>query len=137
MTVKKYTKDGITFKSKSDLEMYILNISNTDEIKIEENKPTITLKEKIKPNKGLIILILLVSLTQQPYWQPFISNVAILFGLFFLLIYIKNKRKNNSKHQPSTIIDFLIPSKGAIIFVALFIVFSVFFLIKNGMTNIW
>ena len=95
------------------------------------------IREQLKPNKGLIILILIVSLTQQPYWQPFISIVAILFGMFFLLIYIKNKRENNSKHQPSTIIDFLIPSKGAIIFVALFIVFSVFFLIKNGMTNIW
>ena len=108
-------------------------ISNTDEIKIEENKPTITLKEKLKPSIGLIILILIVSLTQQPYWQPFISIVAILFGIFFLLIYIKNKRENNSKHQQSKIIDFLIPSKGVSIFFLLVFLGIGYFIISISM----
>ena len=98
------------------------------------------IKDKLKPSKGLIILILLVSISIQPRWQPSISIVAILSGLLFLLIYIKNGRKNNPKHQRSTIIDFLIPSKGVIIFIALFIVFSVFIayeMNKYGMTNVW
>jgi len=89
-----------------------------------KNQPAKTWKEKLKPSIGFIIFILLVSLSLQPLWQPFISIVAILSGLIFLLIYIKNRRKKNPKHQRSTIIDFLIPSKGAIIFIFAFIILS-------------
>ena len=59
-----------------------------------KNQPAKTWKEKLKPSKGVIIFILVVSLSIQPHWQPFISNVAILFGWFFTYIHQKYAKES-------------------------------------------